>query len=158
MTFKDFNFKSRLAYSISRAGFEEPSPIQIQSIPLILEGKDMVGQAHTGTGKTAAFALPILQKITKSDGVAAVVIVPTRELATQVADEFYKFLIDLGILTATAIPVVPPGITKVASKLKKVLPNLYPKLNVLAGANCHLVKKSRVNELKLLSKLSTLIV
>ncbi|MFT6361521.1 MAG: ATP-dependent RNA helicase DeaD [Candidatus Paceibacteria bacterium] len=100
-TFKDFNFKSRLAYAISRAGFEEPSPIQIQSIPLILAGKDMVGQAHTGTGKTAAFALPILQVITKSDGVGAVVIVPTRELATQVADEFYKFSRNLNIRTAT---------------------------------------------------------
>ena len=90
-TFKDFNFKSRLAYAISRAGFEEPSPIQSETIPLILDGRDVVGQAHTGTGKTAAFALPILQKITQRDGVAAVVIVPTRELATQVADEFYKF-------------------------------------------------------------------
>jgi ATP-dependent RNA helicase DeaD len=101
MTFKDFNFKSRLAYSISRAGFEEPSPIQIQSIPLILAGKDMVGQAHTGTGKTAAFALPILQMMNKTDGVGAVVIVPTRELATQVADEFYKFSRNLNIRTAT---------------------------------------------------------
>ena len=101
MTFKDFNFKSRLAYAISRAGFEEPSPIQEQSIPLIMEGKDMVGQAHTGTGKTAAFALPILQKISQRDGVAAVVIVPTRELATQVADEFYKFSRNLNIRTAT---------------------------------------------------------
>lgn len=101
MTFKDFNFKSRLAYAISRAGFEEPSPIQVQSIPLILEGRDMVGQAHTGTGKTAAFALPILQKITQSDGVGVVVIVPTRELATQVADEFYKFSRNLNIRTAT---------------------------------------------------------
>ncbi len=100
-TFKDFNFKSRLAYAISRAGFVEPSPIQQQSIPIILEGKDMVGQAHTGTGKTAAFALPILQKITQKDGVGAVVIVPTRELATQVADEFYKFSRNLNIRTAT---------------------------------------------------------
>ncbi|MAQ77234.1 DEAD/DEAH box helicase [Candidatus Campbellbacteria bacterium] len=101
MKFKDFKFKSRLAYAINRAGFEEPSPIQEKSIPLILEGKDMVGQAHTGTGKTAAFALPILQKTTKSMGVNAVVIVPTRELATQVADEFYKFSRNLGIRTAT---------------------------------------------------------
>ena len=100
-TFKDFNFKSRLAYAISRAGFEEPSPIQSETIPLILDGRDVVGQAHTGTGKTAAFALPILQKITQRDGVAAVVIVPTRELATQVADEFYKFSRNLNIRTAT---------------------------------------------------------
>lgn len=101
MTFKDFKFKSRLAYGISRAGFIEPSPIQEQTIPLILEGKDVVGQAHTGTGKTAAFALPILQKMTGENGVEAVVIVPTRELASQVADEFYKFSRNLKIRTAT---------------------------------------------------------
>ncbi len=100
MTFKDFKFKSRLAYAISRAGFSEPSPIQEQAIPLILEGCDVVGQAHTGTGKTAAFALPILQKMTGNDGVEAVVIVPTRELASQVADEFYKFSRNLKIRTA----------------------------------------------------------
>ncbi|MGB0925518.1 MAG: DEAD/DEAH box helicase, partial [Minisyncoccia bacterium] len=101
MNFKDFKFKSRLAYAISRAGFTEPSPIQEKSIPLILDGKDMVGQAHTGTGKTAAFALPVLQQMTGKDGVEAVVIVPTRELATQVADEFYKFSRNLNIRTAT---------------------------------------------------------
>lgn len=101
MTFKDFKFKSRLAYAISRAGFVEPSPIQKLAIPLILEGKDVVGQAHTGTGKTAAFALPILHEMKPKDGVAVVVIVPTRELATQVADEFYKFSRNLNIRTAT---------------------------------------------------------
>jgi ATP-dependent RNA helicase DeaD len=101
MNFKDFNFKSRLAYAISRAGFTEPSPIQQKAIPLILEGKDVVGQAHTGTGKTAAFALPLLQKMTEKDNASIVVIVPTRELASQVADEFYKFSRNLGIRTAT---------------------------------------------------------
>lgn len=101
MTFKDFKFKSRLAYAISRAGFVEPSPIQQKAIPLVLEGKDVVGQAHTGTGKTAAFALPVLQNISAKDKGACVVIVPTRELATQVADEFYKFSRNLNIRTAT---------------------------------------------------------
>ncbi len=101
MNFKDFKFKSRLAYAISRAGFTEPSPIQEKTIPLILEGKDVVGQAHTGTGKTAAFALPLLQKMNPKGIVEVVVIVPTRELASQVADEFYKFSRNLGIRTAT---------------------------------------------------------
>lgn len=101
MTFKDFKFKSRLAYAISRAGFTEPSPIQEKAIPLVLEGRDVVGQAHTGTGKTAAFALPILQQMQSGTGVQAVVIVPTRELASQVADEFYKFSRNLKIRTAT---------------------------------------------------------
>ncbi len=101
MNFKDFKFKSRLAYAISRAGFVEPSPIQEKTIPLILEGKDVVGQAHTGTGKTAAFALPLLQKMKEKNTAEVVVLVPTRELASQVADEFYKFSRNLGIRTAT---------------------------------------------------------
>ena len=101
MTFKDFNFKSQLSYGIARAGFTEPSPIQEQTIPLILKGKDVVGQAHTGTGKTAAFVLPLLEKMTGKDGVEVVIIVPTRELATQVADEAYKFSRNLDIRTAT---------------------------------------------------------
>ena len=102
MKFTDFDFRADLARAIARNGFTEPSPIQEKSIPVILDGKDMVGQAHTGTGKTAAFTLPLLQKITGKDGVEIVVIVPTRELATQVADEMYRFSRNMGnIRTAT---------------------------------------------------------
>lgn len=101
MTFTEFSFNPKLARAISRAGFKEASPIQEKAIPLILQGKDLVGQAHTGTGKTAAFALPTLQRMTGTDGVETLVIVPTRELAVQVADEFYKFSRELGIRTAT---------------------------------------------------------
>ncbi|MCA9352392.1 DEAD/DEAH box helicase [Patescibacteria group bacterium] len=150
MHFKDFTFKSRLAYSIARAGFEEPSPIQQETIPLILDGKDVVGQAHTGTGKTAAFALPILQNITKRDGVGAVIIVPTRELATQVADEFYKFSRNLGMKTATvyggtsykrqlehianaSVVVATPG--RLLDLLDKQKINLTPKFMVLDEAD-----------------------
>jgi ATP-dependent RNA helicase DeaD len=102
MKFTDFDFRADLARAIARNGFTEPSPIQEKSIPVILDGKDMVGQAHTGTGKTAAFTLPLLQKMTGKDGVEIVVIVPTRELATQVADEMYRFSRNMGnIRTAT---------------------------------------------------------
>ncbi len=100
MTFNDFNFKELLQKAIDEAGFKEPSPIQIEAIPHILDGKDIVGQAHTGTGKTAAFGLPMLNKIGKKAG-EALVIVPTRELAMQVSDELYKFGKHLGINTAT---------------------------------------------------------
>ncbi len=101
MTFENFNFKKEIFDSIKDAGFKEPSPIQKQAIPLILEGKDLVGQAHTGTGKTAAFGLPILNQL-KCDGkVEAVVIVPTRELAMQVSDEIFRFGKFRGINTAT---------------------------------------------------------
>ncbi len=101
MTFNDFNFKELLQKAIDEAGFKEPSPIQEQAIPYISDGRDIVGQAHTGTGKTAAFGLPILNKIKGKSGVEAVVIVPTRELAMQVSDELYRFGKFLGINTAT---------------------------------------------------------
>ena len=101
MTFNEFNFKSELQQAIEEAGFKEPSPIQQQAIPVILEGRDIVGQAHTGTGKTAAFGLPILNKLKCNGDVEAVIIVPTRELAMQVSDEIFKFGKFLKINTAT---------------------------------------------------------
>lgn len=101
MTFKDFNFKPQLQKAIDDAGFKEPSPVQKEAMPLILQGKDIVAQAHTGTGKTAAFGLPILNMLDLDGSVEAVVIVPTRELATQVSDEIYRFGKYLGINTAT---------------------------------------------------------
>lgn len=100
MTFNDFGFKDKLIKAIEEAGFKEPSPIQIEAIPHILQNKDIVGQAHTGTGKTAAFGLPILNKLSGKNA-EALIIVPTRELAMQVSDEIYKFGKLLGINTAT---------------------------------------------------------
>ncbi|MCK9161855.1 MAG: DEAD/DEAH box helicase [Arcobacteraceae bacterium] len=101
MTFEEFGFKSKLLDSIKDAGFKEPSPIQKEAIPVVLQGKDIVAQAHTGTGKTAAFGLPILEQLSLNGGVEAVVIVPTRELAVQVSDELFRFGKFLGIKTAT---------------------------------------------------------
>ncbi len=101
MTFQEFNFKKALQQSIDDAGFKEPSPIQADAIPVVLNGKDIVGQAHTGTGKTAAFGLPVLNLMKDTRGVQALVIVPTRELAMQVSDELYRFGKYLRINTAT---------------------------------------------------------
>jgi ATP-dependent RNA helicase DeaD len=101
MKFTEFNFKPEIAKAIAQAGFREPSPIQEQAIPEVLAGKDIVAQAHTGTGKTAAFALPILQNMKADGSIEAIIIVPTRELAVQVADEVYKFSRLLNIRTAT---------------------------------------------------------
>lgn len=101
MTFQEFNFKAKLQQAIDEAGFKEPSPIQQDAIPVVLKGKDIVGQAHTGTGKTAAFGLPILNNLTCDGSVEAVVIVPTRELAMQVSDEIFRFGKFLNIKTAT---------------------------------------------------------
>ena len=101
MTFEDFGFKKELLRSINHAGFKIPSPIQAEAIPIIMQGKDMVGQAHTGTGKTAAFGLPSINAMDMKSGVEILVITPTRELATQVSDELFKYGRNLGINTVT---------------------------------------------------------
>ncbi len=99
MQFSDFNFHPDLLKGIKIAGFTEPSPIQKETIPIILDGFDLVGQAHTGTGKTAAFGLPILEKLARDEIERALVITPTRELATQVSDELYHLGRFAGIRT-----------------------------------------------------------
>ncbi|MBD3807933.1 MAG: DEAD/DEAH box helicase, partial [Epsilonproteobacteria bacterium] len=95
------NFHPEIAKGVKIAGFKEPSPIQELAIPLVLEGRDLVGQAHTGTGKTAAFGLPVLQKIANGECERALIITPTRELATQVSDELYHLGRFAGIRTLT---------------------------------------------------------
>ena len=101
MTFNDFNLKDELNKAIETAGFTEPSPIQQDAIPAVLKGKDIVAQAQTGTGKTAAFGLPLLNMMKCDGSVEAVVVVPTRELAIQVSDELFKFGKFLNLKTAT---------------------------------------------------------
>jgi ATP-dependent RNA helicase DeaD len=98
--FKKFGFKQEIFDGIVNAGFSIPSPIQEKAIPLIMQGRDIIGQAHTGTGKTAAFGLPALNTIGNS-GVELLVITPTRELAMQVSDELYKLGKYAHIKTAT---------------------------------------------------------
>jgi len=107
MTFKEFNFKDTLNQAITDAGFTEPSPVQADAIPLILEGHDLIGQAQTGTGKTAAFGLPVIQQMNGESGVEALVIVPTRELAMQVSDELFRFGKTAGLKTATVYGGTP---------------------------------------------------
>ncbi len=101
MTFKEFDFHPEISKGVMIAGFKEPSPIQKMTIPIILEDQDVIGQAHTGTGKTAAFGLPILDKIAKGKIERALIITPTRELATQVSDELYHLGRFAGIRTLT---------------------------------------------------------
>ena len=81
--------------------FSTPFPIQTQSIPLLLDGNDVVGQAHTGTGKTAAFGIPMLEHITNSGGIQGLIIAPTRELALQITNELKKIGKYTKIKTAT---------------------------------------------------------
>lgn len=90
-TFTDFGLEPRVLQAITELGFEEATPIQSQSIPIALAGKDMIGQAQTGTGKTAAFGLPLITKIPREEErIVALVMTPTRELAIQVAEEIGK--------------------------------------------------------------------
>ncbi|KUP04523.1 DEAD/DEAH box helicase [Bacillus coahuilensis m2-6] len=89
--FSELNLSPSMLKSINRMGFEEATPIQAGTIPLSLEGKDIIGQAQTGTGKTAAFGIPLVEKIdTKNTNVQGLIIAPTRELAIQVSEELYK--------------------------------------------------------------------
>ena len=90
--FEELQLDERIIRAITEMGFEEASPIQAQAIPVVLEGRDMIGQAQTGTGKTAAFGLPLLQKVDpKVKKLQAIVLLPTRELAIQVAEELRRF-------------------------------------------------------------------
>ena len=103
--FADLALAPELCRALSGLGYEEPTPIQRAAIPPLLEGRDLVGQAATGTGKTAAFALPILQRIL-ADGEraepSALVLVPTRELAVQVSEAMHSYGHDMG---ARVLPV-----------------------------------------------------
>jgi ATP-dependent RNA helicase RhlE len=86
MRFEELGLAPELVRAVTELGYEEPTPIQRMAIPLALEGKDVLGRAQTGTGKTAAFMLPILQRLDpRQDGLRALVLCPTRELAIQVA-------------------------------------------------------------------------
>ena len=98
MKFTELNLSEAILAAVEKAGFVEPSPIQELTIPLALEGKDVIGQAQTGTGKTAAFGLPTLDKIdTSRNLVQALVIAPTRELAVQGQEELFRFGREKGV-------------------------------------------------------------
>lgn len=85
--FGELELDKKIVSAIRDMGFEEPSPIQAATIPLVLEGNDVIGQAQTGTGKTAAFGIPIIQSIVNYKQISALIMTPTRELAIQVAEE-----------------------------------------------------------------------
>ena len=108
ITFSEFELKPALHKSLDEVGYETPTPIQEQTIPLMLEKKDVLGQAQTGTGKTAAFSLPLLQIITKSairrpkaGKPRALILTPTRELAIQIGDSIQTYSRFLSVVTTT---------------------------------------------------------
>ncbi|GAB5535991.1 MAG: DEAD/DEAH box helicase [Rubricoccaceae bacterium] len=94
MTFSDLHLRPELVQTVADLGYEAPSPIQTELIPILLDGRDAIGQARTGTGKTAAFALPLLQKLAMDESrgtVRALILCPTRELAVQVSSAVYTY-------------------------------------------------------------------
>ncbi|MHC1709322.1 MAG: DEAD/DEAH box helicase [Methanomassiliicoccales archaeon] len=100
-SFQEFGLRDEIMKAIERMGFVEPTPVQVATIPLTMKGKDVIAQAQTGTGKTAAFGIPILESLTKGVKPFALILVPTRELGAQVSDELKKlsfFMDDVRVL------------------------------------------------------------
>jgi ATP-dependent RNA helicase RhlE len=100
MTFDELNLAPAILKAVREQGYDTPTPIQAQAIPAVLDGHDLLGGAQTGTGKTAAFTLPMLQLLSKGkgktnkfgkDGIAALVLTPTRELAAQVEESIRTY-------------------------------------------------------------------
>lgn len=109
-TFADFPVDTRLKANITRKGYITPTPIQDRAIPHILRGEDVVGIANTGTGKTAAFLVPLIDKVLRSSGERVLIVVPTRELAIQIMDEFRGFAERLGLAAVLAVGGTPMGL------------------------------------------------
>lgn len=107
--FADFNVHDLIKQNIQDKGYETPSPIQDQTIPQGLEGRDIIGIANTGTGKTAAFALPVLNKLISSQHSKALIIAPTRELAQQIEEEFRSIAKGSGLFGVLLIGGTPMG-------------------------------------------------
>ncbi|WP_222266022.1 DEAD/DEAH box helicase [Modestobacter marinus] len=104
-TFDELGLRPELLAALTTLGYEEPTPIQREAVPPLIQGRDLQGQAATGTGKTAAYALPLLQRLEagrRAPEPAALVLVPTRELAIQVSEALYKYGRELG---ARVVPV-----------------------------------------------------
>ena len=109
--FSDFPFSPELHKNIARAGYISPRPIQDQAIPTLLEGRDVFGMANTGTGKTAAFLLPLIDKISKTKGQnkkeTVLIMAPTRELALQIEADFKKLAFGFGMFSVACVGGLP---------------------------------------------------
>jgi len=106
-SFASFAIDERLKKNIVDAGYNQLTPIQDQSIPYVLDGRDLIGIANTGTGKTAAFIIPLLDKVVKDKKQNVVIIAPTRELAIQINQELIKFALGLRVFSVCAVGGLP---------------------------------------------------
>ncbi len=122
--FEDFAIDPRLKQNISLHGYNIPTPIQDQVIPYILEGRDVIGIANTGTGKTAAFLVPLLNKIILNRNEKVLIIVPTRELAVQIEDELREFARSLNIYSNLIIG---------GASINRQILELRQNLNIIIG-------------------------
>jgi ATP-dependent RNA helicase RhlE len=102
-TFSDFGFEAKVRENVERHGYTTPTPIQDQAIPALMSGRDVVGIANTGTGKTAAFLLPLINKVLLDPKQGVLILAPTRELALQIVDEFKAFAAGLPISSCLCI-------------------------------------------------------
>ena len=109
--FADFSFSAQLQKNIERAGFTNPRPIQDQAMTAIMEGRDVFGMANTGTGKTAAFLLPLIEKISKTKGQSkretVLIMAPTRELALQIESDFKNLAFGFGMFSVACVGGLP---------------------------------------------------
>lgn len=102
-TFADFKISDELKRNVIKRGYKTPTPIQDQAIDYILNGRDLIGIANTGTGKTAAFLIPLINKVLRNRNEKVLIVAPTHELATQIRDEFLAFSINLNLYSALCI-------------------------------------------------------
>lgn len=110
MTFKELDLIEPILRALQQTGYTTPTPIQEQAIPVLLKGKDLLGCAQTGTGKTAAFAIPLIQRLYQSDhkkGIKALILTPTRELAIQIGENFDQYAKYTGVKHAVIFGGVP---------------------------------------------------
>jgi ATP-dependent RNA helicase RhlE len=101
--FVDFKFDSRLQFNVDAHGYDLPTPVQDAAIPVVLEGRDLIGLANTGTGKTAAFLLPVIQRMLEKKVNRCLILIPTRELAVQIDEEFRMFARSLGLYATLVV-------------------------------------------------------
>jgi len=138
-SFDEFLLSNRLKQNIINHGFSVPTPIQDQAIQPILDGRDIIGLASTGTGKTAAFLIPIIDKIFKDPQQAALIVAPTRELAVQIQEELRVFAWDLRIFSALLIG---------GTNIRRQMFNLQRKPNVVIatpGRLKDLIQRNKIN-------------
>ena len=149
MKFSELGLSTSLLKAIKRSGYEEATPIQEQTIPMVLKGQDVIGQAQTGTGKTAAFGLPIIEHVDTDDpNIQAIVISPTRELAIQTQEELFR----LGKDKHVRVQVVYGG-----ADIRRQIRNLKQHPQILVGTpgrlrdhlNRHTVKLDHIKTLVL---------